>query len=301
MLGADIPQVPAASFQRLYDADRSDLPEPVYVTLRDGFRLAYRSYPGAAERAVVLLHGAAGHSAHMHTLSRAIADARLATVYAIDIRGHGLSGGPAGHAVTGFDVLRDDVLEVIETVRVGQPGAFVVLGGFSAGGGLAVRVAESAGQLVDGYLLLAPYLGAAAPSTRPSIGGWARPNLVRMASLVTLNSLGIRRFNNRTVVAFSQPETPRDGLEALRWSFCTAIAFGPRSWKRGLAAIRPRHPLLIVVGDRDDCFYPSSYAPMVAAHAPHGSVRHVADCGHWDVLVLPAALEAMTTWLAGLP
>lgn len=301
LLVSRVPTIPATSFRRLYAADRSTLPPATFLTLRDGFSLAYRVYPSAANRTLLLLHGAAGHSGHMHTLAKTIADNALARVYTIDLRGHGLSGGPSGHAVDGFEVLRDDVVEMLAAVRRAAAGSTVILGGFSAGGGLAVRLAESAAPGIDAFLLIAPYLGAAAPSTRPSIGGWAAPAVARMAALVLLNGIGVRRFNHCPVVTFRQPEQPRDGSEALRWSFNTAIAFGPRRWTRGLAAISANRPLLLIVGDRDDCFYPHAYGPMLAEYAPHGVVWTVDDCSHWDVLVAPAAMEAVSSWLSSLP
>jgi alpha-beta hydrolase superfamily lysophospholipase len=295
------PPVPAASFARLYAAERSDLPGVDYVAARDGFPLACRHYPAASARLALLVHGAAGHSAHMHTLARAIAGRGLAQAVAVDLRGHGHSVRRPGHDVAYFGQLRDDLDDMLAAFHARYTPGFVVLIGYSAGGGLLLRVAESScAARVSAFALLAPFLGADAPSTRPRVGGWVEPDIVRIGLLLAFNLFGIRRGNDATVVRFNQPPQTRDGLEVLSWSFNTMIAFGPRAWRRGLAAIGPRRPLLITAGDADDCFYPGIYRQMADLAAPHAKVAIVPGCSHWDMLVLPQAVEAVTGWLATL-
>src|SRR5260370_27533394 len=73
--------------------NRAEIPAVSRVVARDGAPLTYRLYPGAKDRAVVLVHGSSGASISMHRLAQAL-QAAGATVYSISLRGHGGSGTP---------------------------------------------------------------------------------------------------------------------------------------------------------------------------------------------------------------
>jgi alpha-beta hydrolase superfamily lysophospholipase len=64
--------------------------------------------------------------------------------------------------------------------------------GHSSGGGFALRVAGSPVQnLFERTILLAPYLGYDAPSSRKDAGGWASPDIPRFIGLSLLRRAGI--------------------------------------------------------------------------------------------------------------
>jgi hypothetical protein len=71
--------------------DLSGLPSLSWYRARDGAMLAYRAYPGNSRQVSVLIHGSAGQGVGMHALARTLNETG-ATVYALDVRGHGSSG-----------------------------------------------------------------------------------------------------------------------------------------------------------------------------------------------------------------
>lgn len=290
----------ADSFARLGAVDLADLPRPDIIRARDGLDMACRWYAAGedgATLAVVALHGSAGHGGHLHRLAAAIAATGVADVVVPDLRGHGLSGARRGHAVAYPEQMADDLDALIAAVRQRLPRRAIVLVGHSAGGGLALRRCDS----VDAVALLAPFFGARAPTTRPALGGWVRMYGPRVRALVELNRGGVTWLNHLTAVEFEQPFATRDGRETLAWSFNTMLAFGPGHWKHELAALPADAPLLLLVGERDECFRPDAYAAALAEAAPQGRVEVLPGLGHWDLLVAEEVAEILMAWLAAIP
>ncbi|MBK8909595.1 MAG: alpha/beta hydrolase [Rhodospirillales bacterium] len=293
-------RVDEASFRRFLAADWSGMPRASTFATRDGASLAYRHWPADSDRALVLVHGSAGHGGHLHVLARAIAARGLAQVYAPDMRGHGLSC--PGPAVSYAQQMRDDIGDLVARVRERQRPSAIILGGHSAGGGLVVRVAASdIASDVAAYLLLAPFLGARAPTTRPGLGGWIRPFPKRIAALSALNERGIPWLNQVPVLEFNQPLAARDGRETLSWPYATMMAFDPGSWKAGLAGMRGDQSVLVLVGARDECFLPEAYAETVGGLVSHARTEIIGELGHWDLLVMGDVIDRVTIWLSRLP
>lgn len=289
------------SFARFLAADWSGLPPVSVFRARDGFAVAYRHYPADSDKALILVHGSAGFGGHQHVLARAIAGRGLAQVYAPDMRGHGLSGSGGGNAATDSEQMCNDVSDLIALIRDRQNPKRIVLGGHSAGGGLILRAAvgDQAGH-VSAYLLLAPFLGGRAPTTRPGLGGWIRPYPKRIRAITELNKRGMPWFNGLPVLEFNQPMATRDGRETLSWSYATMLAFDPCAWKTNVKSIGEDRPTIVVVGDRDECFIPEAYAETICEVAPHARVDIVQGLGHWDLLVAQESVAVVTEWLASL-
>src|ERR1700755_2662922 len=164
--------------QTARSVDRSNMPPLERFAARDGTQLAYRHYPArgpATGRAAILVHGSSGSSAAAHALADALAAHGVET-FAPDIRGHGGSGTRGDIAYLGQ--LEDDMADFATLVRKSAPDAPITLLGHSAGGGFALRVANSPiKDLFARTVLLAPYLGYDAPTHPPKSGGWARADL----------------------------------------------------------------------------------------------------------------------------
>ena len=282
-----------SSFDRLRAVDRSDLPAPRFVPMRDGLPLAVRQYPADAERILVLVHGSGGHGAHMHALARAVTAAGIASVCALDLRGNGLSGARRSDAVTYPEQYRDDILDVLEALRTEQHGRRIIVGGHSAGGGVVLRLFDGGARPPEGLLLLAPLIVAGPPTTRPGLGGWATIYKNRLKAVMALSRSGDDALNGITVMEFNQPPETRDGCETLAWSFETVRAFGPGNWRVELAAAGKAGPVALVVGDADECFIAEGYAAVLGDFASAATVDVIPDCGHWDLLAMPAALAAV--------
>ena len=84
---------------------------------------------------------------------------------------------------------RTTSLILSRVVRKTAPTAPLTLVGHSSGGGFALRVAGSPIQnLFERTVLLAPYLGYDAPTTRPNSGGWANADIPRIIGLMALRA-----------------------------------------------------------------------------------------------------------------
>ncbi len=121
-----------------------------------------------------------------------------------------------------------------------NPEAFIILGGHSSGGGLAIRFGGSKyGDQVNAYLLLSPFSSNNAPTIRPNSGGWAVPYTGRIAGLTMLNNVGIRWFNYRTAIEFNMPKEARDGTETLSYTLRMNTAYAPDNYKKDLGVYLP--------------------------------------------------------------
>jgi alpha-beta hydrolase superfamily lysophospholipase len=175
----------AAADRGVYDrsdlqrVDYSGLPAPTTIMARDGTPLAVRVYESPSRTVVIAVHGSSGNGRYYHPLASHLSGRAKAAVYAVDLRGHGASSGRRGD-VDYIGQLEDDLADVIAAVRRERSDARIVLLGHSAGGGLLVR--SAGGSRVPagaGYILLAPFLGAEAPTTKPDSGGWAKADMPR--------------------------------------------------------------------------------------------------------------------------
>ncbi|MBD0745014.1 alpha/beta hydrolase [Streptomyces sp. CBMA152] len=114
------------------------------VRTASGIRLAYRVWGEESAPPVVLVHGRGGTGADWTRTAEALAATRR--VYALDLRGHGLSDWPGSYSFEGF---RDDLRGFIEAL--GLAGADVV--GHSMGAAACVLLAENAPGLIGRLVL----------------------------------------------------------------------------------------------------------------------------------------------------
>ncbi|WP_051663106.1 alpha/beta hydrolase [Alicyclobacillus macrosporangiidus] len=105
---------------------------------------------------LIMIHGAGQHSGQFLEFARACAAAGLG-VYAIDLRGFGLSSGRRGH-VDSFRQYLCDLDGVVAWVHHVHEGLPVYLVGHSLGGTVAIRYAQEYPGRVQGAVLSAPAL-----------------------------------------------------------------------------------------------------------------------------------------------
>ncbi len=110
------------------------------IKAKDGTPLFTQSWrvddPGAV---VVLTHGHGEHANRYLHVGRAFTAAGY-SAYAYDLRGHGRSGGPRGHA-PGYETILDDLQSIIDWARAENPGRRMFLYGHSTGGQITLNFA----------------------------------------------------------------------------------------------------------------------------------------------------------------
>jgi alpha-beta hydrolase superfamily lysophospholipase len=274
--------------------DQSGLPEISRLQARDGTSLAYRLYPAAnagMQKIAIVIHGSAGHSEGVNEIAKRLA-AENFMVVAPDMRGHGQSGtrGDIGY----YGQLDDDLADLIAELRRLYPQAHFALAGFSAGGGFALRVAS--GKLAadfDRLVLLSPYLGYDAPSSRSpqTSANWASADIPRFVALASLRRLGLSCCEGLPVIAFAVAPGSEQHVTS-RYSYRLLTNFAaPRDL--GAAFARLKIPTTIIAGSADELMDADKYADIVRGVAPAIDVKILPGLGHMDMLHAPAAIDAI--------
>ena len=274
--------------------DFSALPAIERFQARDGTWLGFRHYPAgnpATGRAAIVIHGSSGSSGGtIHALSEALA-ARGVETWAVDIRGHGTSGTRGDIGYVGQ--LEDDLADFVAAVRNSAPSAPLTLVGHSSGGGFALRVAGSSIQnLFERTVLLAPYLGYNAPTTRPRSGGWASADIPRIVGLVLLRAVGIDCCGALPVLAFAVPPNSEKNLvNTYSDRLMRNFAVHDNDFRRDLAAAGK--PVTIISGADDELMLADKYAPAVHAVTPAVDVKLIDGVNHMGIVSLPKAISVI--------
>lgn len=268
----------------------SALPERRFVRARDGMALAYRVYPGAIARAVILVHGSTADSASMHSLARALQSMPdPPTVYALDIRGHGQSGAARGD-IAYVGQLEDDLADFLAARRIDHPAAQWTLIGFSSGGGFALRIAGSLlAKDFHRFILLAPMLSHDAPTYRSMGGGWVAPYLPRLIGISLLDRIGLPWFQDLPVLAFARHDG--DG-HAYTYSYRLWRNFKPHDDYAADLRAAPSPPV-ILVGGKDELMVAAAYAPLVTGLRNDAMVTVLPGLSHMDMIFNEEAQRAV--------
>jgi alpha-beta hydrolase superfamily lysophospholipase len=285
-----VPELQAISRARA-GVDLSSLPVVERFQARDGTWLGYRHYGAAGVptgRVAVVIHGSSGSSGGtIHALSQELA-AHGVEAFAVDMRGHGTSGTRGDIGYVGQ--LEDDLADFVAVMRNTVPSAPLTLIGHSSGGGFTLRVAGSPIQnLFERFVLLAPYLGYDAPSTRPDSGGWARADIPRIIGLLALRAIGIDCCEALPVLALAVPPGSQKTLvgtytDRLMRNFAVRGDF-----RRDLAAATK--PLTIISGADDELMFSDRYVEAVRGAKVAVDVRVLDGINHMGIVAAPQAIS----------
>ena len=266
--------------------DRSDAPAPLSFKARDGVALAYRLYrsneTAAAPVAALLIHGSAGGGINMHEVARALQKVGFDAI-APDMRGHGGSGSKGDIGYVGQ--LEDDLADLLgEADRLGLSPRRIMIG-HSAGGGFVLRQAGGAlWRRFAGAILLAPYVGYNAPTSKPN-DGWAGAGIARIYGLVAANLVGVHAFDGLPTLAFGLSEQAKARVTpAYSWRLMQNFGPGPQ-WRGAIEKLSG--PVHILVGSEDELFFADKYAALFANHA---RVTLVPGISHMGITGEPPAL-----------
>ena len=285
-----VPELQSISRARA-TVDLSTLPAIERFQARDGTWLGFRHYGAGGTptgRVAIVIHGSSGSSGGtIHALSQALAGRGVDT-FAVDMRGHGTSGTRGDIGYVGQ--LEDDLADFVAVLRNTVPSAPLTLVGHSSGGGFALRVAGSPIQnLFERFVMLAPYLGYDAPSTRPSSGGWANADIPRIIGLLALRGLGINCCEALPVLALAVPANSEKTLvstytDRLMRNFAVRGDF-----RRDLAAATK--PLTIISGAADELMFSDKYAEAVRGAKVAVDVKVIDGINHMGIVAAPKAIS----------
>ena len=285
-----VPELQSISRARA-SVDFSSLPAIERFQGRDGTWLGFRHYgAGGAPtgRVAIVIHGSSGSSGgSIHALSQALAAHGVET-FAVDMRGHGTSGTRGDIGYVGQ--LEDDLADFVAVLRKTVPSAPLTLVGHSSGGGFALRVAGSPIQnLFERFVLLAPYLGYDAPSTRPGSGGWARADIPRIIGLLALRAIGVNCCEALPVLALAVPPNSEKTLVSTYTDRLMRNFAVEGDFRRDLAAATK--PLTIISGADDELMFSDKYAEATRGAKVAVEVRVLDGINHMGIVAAPKAVS----------
>mgnify|MGYP000173613798 CR=1 FL=1 len=271
--------------------------QDMQFTMRDGTTLAAQYYAGESQQIVLMLHGVTGNSRLFNEPAGMIRDATDASVYALDLRGHGNSGGDRGN-VDYIGQYEDDLADTITALRELHPDHELIVLGYSMGGAIALRHAAQNNETVDGYVLLAPNLGQDAPTANTGEAPESNPDeepffqihIPRIIGIAMYEQMGIRAFNSLPTMYFNLPEPFVNS-----YSYNAMMNSTPDDYVAAFAAIDV--PLLVIVGSNDETMQADAFPDMLDEVAPDGELHIVAGENHGSVRYSTVFIEAVQNWM----
>ncbi|MFK5977918.1 MAG: alpha/beta fold hydrolase [Rhizobiaceae bacterium] len=253
---------------------------------RDGEVLGYRHYPAANSGSplMIFIHGSGWHGLGYDGLAQALSKSGNLEIVVPDLRGHGPNPTKRGD-INYIGQLEDDLFDLISQIR--KPGQKLIIAGHSSGGGLAIRFAGGQyGHLLDGAVLLSPFLKYDAPTMRENAGGWARPLTRRIIGFSMLNIFNITQLNGMTAIQFNFPETVLNGAlgntATTSYSYRMNTSFAPRF--DYLSDIEALPQFVLIAGTKDESFFAEEFEPLMSQVTSKGSYELLEGVSHLEVV-----------------
>lgn len=126
------------------------------LTTGDACKLFLRSWKTHSSQVLLILHGLGGHSGWYIDMGNVLST-RGISVYAMEHRGFGHSGGVPGH-IDDYHTYVEDIRLVVAEIRKRHPGEAIYILGHSMGGIFATYFAEKYKSVLTGVLFLNPWI-----------------------------------------------------------------------------------------------------------------------------------------------
>lgn len=257
------------------------LKTPHQIKASDSVELAYYDFvPTSPKSIMIFYHGGGAWSNRLyHYMAQQLEQKHNIGVYLFDVRGHGNSQGPRGDTPSPEQVWQD-ISSAIDFVHHKHPSSSLWLGGHSSGAGMVLNYSNwFKHPNVNGYVLLAPFLGTRAGTTynhRDPAKNFVKQ--VRLAPLMTNIISGGYLFAHTPVIFFNYPDQERQRDQHLLESYtCTmAQATTPHNPNQLFATLDK--PFILLIGANDEQFIPEK----VLAYADFAT--HVRASSHAAVL-----------------
>lgn len=190
-------------------------PKSSFFTSLDGLKIHYKCWlSDNTQKVVCIVHGLGEHSGRYEHVAKFLNTANI-SVYALDLRGHGLSEGKRGHTKS-YDLILADVEELLKLARVEFIDLPLFLFGHSMGGNLANSlVRRNRSKEIRGFILSSPWFQLAfdPPAWKLKLGTIAATIL---PSLTQPNGLETRFLSkdDRVVQAYENDPLVHDKISA---------------------------------------------------------------------------------------
>jgi len=126
------------------------------LTTADACKLFLRSWKTDSSQVLLILHGLGGQSSWYIDMGNVLSS-RGISVYAMDHRGFGRSGGLPGH-IDDYHTYVEDIRFVVTEIRRRHPEAAIYMLGHSMGSIFATYFAAKYGSMLTGVLFLNPWI-----------------------------------------------------------------------------------------------------------------------------------------------
>ena len=267
------------------------------TTGAEGMELAWRLWEVEASRASVLIvHGLGEHSGRYRSVAEVLSDSGI-SVFAFDLRGHGLSEGPRGD-VSAFPRFLEDLLVMEEVLDRELPGSFPrFLLGHSLGGLIALERLRTLGEGYAGAILSAPWIRAAQSRWLRTLGrriGWLFPRAPMP------NGIGPGRLTRDPVVAEAWKRDPLIHTRLTGGLFREAERVQRELLKGGIST---RIPTLFLIPGSDqvvDGRVTEEFARGIVEGAVRVEILEGRFHEPFNDLGREEVLETVATWLRGL-
>src|SRR5262249_53558204 len=160
--------------------------------------------------------------------------------------------------------------------------------GHSAGGGFVLRViASQVGAQFERAIMIAPYLGYDASTSRGKSGGWARADVPRFIALTVLGKLGFHGADTLPTLAFAVPPDSKM-MQTDRYSYRLMRNFYTRDFREEIRAAN--RPLALIAAGDDELMLSDQYQAAVGPSVP---LNLIPGANHLAVLSAPDPVAAL--------
>lgn len=268
--------------------------EDVAFTTKDDEIIYGRKYPGSSNKTILLLHGTLSSSYTYNIMGGLLRDVLQASVLAIDLRGHGKSGGIPGDVST-LNQYAEDLNDIVKTIKTEKPDETIILAGHSMGGGIVLRYIETFPQNdIAGYLLFAPNLGNNSPTTSKDMNlksNFVKMHLARGLGLRMLNEFGIHKYDSLPIVFYNLPAQ----MPIKSYSYRSMEASVPKDYRVAIRKIDK--PFLVFVGSKDEVFIAEEYPIIFDAYSKGSGKCHIIENEtHNGIRHNPEVMEITRLW-----
>ena len=137
--------------------------------LEEGKIAGYRWDLDDPKKVICIVHGIGEYGGRYDRVAETFREAGYA-VYAMDLRGHGISLGKRGHCAPRRDVL-EDIDALLSRAREDYPGKDIILYGHSMGGNITMdyRCRGEGSDIPSAYLISAPWIRLVRPIPAPVV------------------------------------------------------------------------------------------------------------------------------------